>query len=73
MMLLQGIDNAVVNVLLGDKFGNGAVVPHPVQQIQVIIVAVGLIFRGIDVLTQGGVEISALQIVGGQGVAASTA
>ena len=40
-----------------------------VQHIQVVIVSVGLGLLGIDVLTQGGVQQRALQVVGTQGVA----
>ena len=55
VVLLQAVDDAVVDVLFLNELGHGAVVAHPVQEVQVVVVAVGLVHGGVDVLAQGGV------------------
>ena len=47
------VNDAVVNFIIFDKFRNGTAAAHPVDYIQVIIMAVCLRFLSIDVLSQG--------------------
>ena len=68
-LLMAGINNAVGDVLVFQKRGDGAVEPNPVDGVQMVIVTVGLIFLGIDILSQGGFQVGGLQVMGRQRVA----
>ena len=69
VVLLTGIEDPVPDVLRFQECRDGAVEAHPVDGVQVVVVAVWLDFLGVDVLAQGGFEIGSLQVMGGQGVA----
>src|SRR5699024_9457481 len=50
------VHNAVINLIVFNELRNGATSSHPVDHIQMIIMAVGVGFLGVNILSQGGVE-----------------
>ena len=64
----DAVHDAVVDVVVFDEAGNGAAAAHLVDHVQMVVMAVGLGFLGVDVLAQRGVEQRTLQIVGRQRV-----
>ena len=67
-MLFAAVDDAVVDLLFFDEFADTAVVSHAIDQIQMVIVPVGHGLLRVNVLTERGLEISALKVMGGKGV-----
>ena len=53
VILLQAVDDAIVDVFFFNELCHRAMIPDPVQQVQVVVVAVGLILGGVNVLAQG--------------------
>ena len=53
VVLLQAVDDAIVDFLFFNELRDGTMIPDPVQQVQVVVVAVGLILGGVNVLAQG--------------------
>ena len=54
VVLLQAVDDAIVDVFFLNELCHRTVIPDPVQQVQVVVVAVGLILGGVNILAQGG-------------------
>ena len=52
-----------------DKLRDGPAAAHQVDDVQVVVVALGTAFLGIDILPQSSAEQTSLQVVGGQGIA----
>ena len=53
VVLLQAVDDAIVDFLFFNELRDGTMIPDPVQQVQVVVVAVGLVLGGVNVLAQG--------------------
>ncbi len=66
---LERVHDAVVHALLLDELVDASPVAHAVDGVQVMVVPVGAVLLGVDVLAERSVEVSPFQIVGGQGVA----
>lgn len=60
------INDAVANALLFDKGGNRSVQPYPVYGVDMIVVAIGLGFLRVDILSESSFAVSSLQVMGGQ-------
>ena len=69
MVLLQGMDDAVVDLLPGNEGRDAAVSADPVDRVKVVIMPVGHVFPGFDILAQGRMQPCAFQVMGRQGVA----
>ena len=67
-VFFTAVDNAVVDILRPDKFGNRTAGTHLVQCVQMVVVAVVFQFAGVNVLPKGGIQVCAFQVVGRQGV-----
>ena len=63
------IQDAVVNPLPLYKSGDRAVLPHPVDGVDVVVMATRPGFLGVDILAQGGAQVGGFQVVGCQGIA----
>ena len=55
MIFFAIVNDAVIDVLFFQKSGNASVETYPIDGVQMIVMAVGLIFLGVDVLSQCGV------------------
>ena len=55
MIFFAIVNDAVIDVLFFQKSGNTSVETYPIDGVQMIVMAVGLIFLGVDVLSQCGV------------------
>ena len=67
-LLLQRVHDAARHLLLLDEPADGAVQPHAVDGVQVVVVAERAVLLRLDVLAERRVEVRALQIVRGQRV-----
>ena len=63
------LHDAVAHALLFDEPLDASPIAHAVDGVQMVVMAVGAVLLGLDVLAQRRVEVGAFQIVGGQGVA----
>ena len=69
VVLYDAVDDAVVDVIVLDELRDRAAAAHLVDDVQMVIVAVGLGLLRIDILTERGVQQRAFQIVRGKGIA----
>lgn len=65
----QRVHDAVAHALFFDEPLDGSPIAHAVDGVQVVIVAVGAVLLGVDVLAEGRVEVGPFQIVGGESIA----
>ena len=69
MVLHTAVYDTVVNVIILYELWNGSASSDLVDYVQMVVMAIGLGYLGIDILPQGSVQQRPLQVMGCQGIA----